>query len=348
MKIGFVVNDLLTEKVNYTTTRLAYAAHEQGHEVWYIDVSGFAFDADDTIGAHAAGPSKSRHESAETFLQNIQSGQAVKKRVSVESLDVLMLRNDPAEDVVKRPWARMAPIYFGRLAAIRGVIVLNDPDGLTHAINKSYLEFLPQSVRPLSVITRSEEDIASFGRELGSSFVLKPLTGSGGHNVFLIPGIEDPNFRQIVGAVLDEGYALAQEYVAGAQAGDTRLFLMNGRILEVGGQIAAIRRVPSTTEFRSNMSVGAKAELAERTDELLAIAEQVGPQLVSDGLFLVGLDIMGDKLIEVNVFSPGGFYGAGRLTGVDFFPLVIDAIEKKVSLRKQEPGRFSNREIATL
>jgi len=103
MKIAFVVNDIATEKTNYTTTHLALAAERRGHEVWYIDVSGFAFDAEGTILAHAVCPSTLGHETPKAFIEDVQSNESTKEPVIVDSLDVLMLRNDPAEDVVKRP-----------------------------------------------------------------------------------------------------------------------------------------------------------------------------------------------------------------------------------------------------
>jgi len=242
----------------------------------------------------------------------------------------------------------MAPLFFGRQAAARGIVVLNDPDGLTHAINKSYLEFLPPVVRPRSIITRSKQDVVSFGRSLDGPFVIKPLTGSGGHNVFLVHDVEAPDFGEIVEAVMAEGYALVQEYVADASKGDTRLFLLNGRPLKKDGKFAAIHRVPPEAEFRSNITIGGKAALAEITPDMLEIAEQVRPQLIADGLFLVGLDIIGNKLLEVNVFSPGGVWGASRLTGVDFPLLVIEAVERKVEIATGMPDRYSNREIAVL
>lgn len=348
MKIGFVVNSLATEKVNYTTTHLAETAVRRGHEVWYIPVDGFTIDPDERVHAHAFGPPRDNYRSAKTFLSDLQSDACRKERISVYDLGILMLRNDPAEDVVTRPWARLAPLYFGRLAATHGVIVLNDPEGLGHAINKSYLELFPQAIRPRSLITRSQSDIVNFIHEQRGPIILKPLAGSGGHNVFLLGQGSEPNLNQIIEAVLSEGYGLCQEYLPKAIEGDTRVFMMNGRILERDGKFATIRRRRPGSDLRSNMSIGGTSEPGEITDAIKVVAEGVRPQLVKDGLFFAGLDVIDDKLIEINVFSPGGLFSASRFAEVNFFDEMIDNLESKLTLLRQEPGGFNNREIASL
>ena len=348
MKIAFTVNDIQTEKAGYTTTLLAMAALARGHKVFYIDVAGFSFDPDDSIHAHAVQPLHSDYGSKESFIQEVQRQAGGRLRINVDTLDILMLRNDPAEDSTKRPWARLAPIYFGRQAARHGVIVLNDPDGLTHAINKSYLEYLPRSVRPLSIITRNERDIRSFGRAVGGSFVIKPLTGSGGRNVYFIRDYKTPELSSIIDKVLNEDYAIAQEYLPGASEGDVRLFTMNGVPLQDGGVYAAARRVPHKGIFVSNITAGGTVAPVEITDKILHVAAQVQSRLVADGIFFAGLDIVGDKLMEVNVYSPGALGAIGEINKKDFIGRVIDALEHKVAVTNSEPARFTNREIAVL
>ena len=132
------------------------------------------------------------------------------------------------------------------------------------------------------------------------------------------------------GAGPRDGYVVAQEYLPAASEGDMRLFLMDGRPLEVDGHYAAFRRVPPEGDGRSNMSAGGTSAPAEVDDTVLALAEAVGPKLVEDGMFLAGIDIVGDKLMEVNVFSPGGLGSAGEFGGVDFAAGVIDALAAKL------------------
>lgn len=347
MKIGFVVNELDTEQINYSTTQLALIAHKRGHEVWYIEVPDFALDADEMVHAHARRPPRREFRTARTFLLALQSQKEPKERITVDTLDILMLRNDPSRSDPLQPWARTAAINFGRLALRHGVIVLNDPDGLNHASNKMYLERFPKAVRPRATITRSVSDIKAFIRAEGGRAVLKPLTGSGGHNVFLI-NKDEPNLNQIIEAVLMDGYALVQQFLPAASEGDIRLFLMNGRIMEHKGKLAAVHRLGAQGEFRNNLTIGGKIARVPMTDALEEIAHLVRPQLVQDGMFLVGLDVVENKLMEINVFSPGGLVGASRLTNFSFPGMVIDALERKVSHRDHDPHRYSNADLATM
>lgn len=354
MKLGMVINDIHTEWADYTSTHLAMVASNLGHEVWYINVSDFLYDVDDHVYAHAITlpkpSSEHHHRSSSTYLNALRSKSASRERISIDELDVLMLRNDPASDVIERPWARLAGINFGRLAMRHGVIVLNDPNGLSQAVNKMYLQYFPEHVRPRTLISRNRDDIKHFIKEEGDCAVLKPLAGSGGRNVFLIDPHEKANLNQIIDAVLQEGYVIAQEYLPEAVQGDTRMFLMNGQPLQHKGRYAAFRRVrvAGDEDMRSNMTAGGVARKAEVTDTMLALAEAIRPKLVQDGMFLVGMDIVADKLMEINVFSPGGMHGAGELEGVNFCKQVIHALEDKVAALRDYHNNFDNVELATL
>ena len=148
--------------------------------------------------------------------------------------------------------------------------------------------------------------------------------------MFLVRPTDMPNLNQMIESVLRDGYAIAQEYLPQARFGDLRVFMMNGKLLRRGNKIAAVRRIPGEGDMRSNITAGGTAQTEEVGDEVFNIAELLRPRLVADGLFLVGLDVVGAKLMEVNVFSPGNLNTSGLLAGVDFLPEVIAAIERKV------------------
>ena len=348
MRIGFVVNQVATEKPEYTTTRLALAATRREHESWLIGVEDFAHEPDGAVGARARRSPPKKYKSLETYLAGIQGDEATVERVSVDELDVLLMRNDPAEDAVDRPWAVTTGVLFGQLAVARGVLVVNDPASLADATNKTYFQHFPDAVRPRTLISRDVEAIQAFVDELGGMAVLKPLQGSGGSSVFVVSDEESPNLHQIVETILRDGYVVAQERLPDAEHGDVRLFVMNGEPLRRDGAYAAIRRVNETSDPRSNMHVGGKAEPVEVTEEMLGLAELARPKLVADGMFLVGLDIAGGKLMEVNVFSPGGLGSAQRVSGVDFADVVIEALERKVAFRHHYSDGISNVHLATL
>jgi glutathione synthase len=348
MRIGFVVNQVATEHPEYTTTRLGLAATRRGHDTWLLGVDDLAHEPDGSVAARARTASGKRHKSLEDYLDNLRGDDGVEEHIQVDELDVLFMRNDPAEDFVDRPWAVTSGVLFAQLAVARGVLVVNDPDGLADAMNKTYFQHFPEVARPRTLISRDVTEISAFVDELGGDAVLKPLQGSGGAGVFVVSDDKSPNLNQIVEAILRDGYVVAQERLPGAEEGDVRLFVMNGEPLQRDGAYAALRRVNETPDPRSNMHVGGKAQPVEVTAEMLALAELARPKLVADGMFLVGLDLVGDKLMEVNVFSPGGLGSAQHLYDVDFAAVVIEELERKVAIRSHYGDGIGNTRLATL
>jgi glutathione synthase len=347
MRLCLVVNDPASEKATYTTTRLGMAAVNRGHEVWVAGVADFDHDASGSVFARARRAPGGKYKAPESYLSQLLGPKASYDRIPVDDLDVLLLRNDPAADLA-RPWAKRAGIMFGRLAMRHGVLVLNDPDGLTKAENKHYLEHFPEEVRPKTLITRDNAQIRAFAREHGGSVVLKPLEGSGGQSVFLARPEDESNLNQMIDAVSRDGYVIVQEYLAAAAEGDTRLFMMNGRPLRHKGKWAAFCRRRAGGDLRSNVHAGGTVAQAEVDSRILNLAEIVRPKLVQDGMFLVGLDIVGDKLMEINVFSPGGLGTAQKFEGVNFSLGVIQSLERKVEYMTHYKRNFVNVEMATL
>ncbi len=347
MRIAFFVNDINSEDSVYTTTHLAMYAQNMGHDVWYIGAEDFALDPDDRVCARARAAPKRHYKSTRVFLGDIQGRKARAERISADDLDILFLRNNPADDRGPLVWRRHVGIFFGRIAVRRGVIVLNDPNGLSKAMNKMYFQHFPEEVRPTTLITRDPGEIKSFARQYGT-IVLKPVMGSGGRDVFLVRPEDLPNLNQMIDAISRDGYIIAQEYLREAERGDTRLFLINGLPFRHKGRYAAFRRVRTGGDMRSNITAGGTYAPAEIGERELRVAEIVRPKIVLDGMFMVGLDIVGDKLMEINVFSPGGLEDAHKLEGVNFSRQVIRVLDRKVDYVRYYRRKFDNVEIATL
>ena len=347
MKIGFLVNDIETEQAGYSTTRMAMAAINRGHEAWIMTPGDFAYDPDEMIRARAKHAPKDKYVGGSAYLAGLRGKSTRTRRITVDDLDVLMLRNDPSQDFDQH-WRQYAGIDFGRIAMRNGVVVLNDPNGLAKAMNKMYFQLFPEEVRPRTLITRDRDEIKSFVKDEGGRAVIKPLQGSGGKGVFLVDHATNKNLNQMVDALTRDGYVIVQEYLEAAEEGDTRLFMMNGQPLRHKGKYAAFRRIRQGDDIRSNVHAGGTVAQACISDAELRIAEIVRPKLVADGMFLVGLDIVGDKLMEVNVFSPGGLGSAQKFEKVNFSHAVIDALERKVDYMSFYRRRFSNVQMATL
>lgn len=346
MKIAFVVNDVMTEQPYYTTTRLAMSATSAGHEAWMMGMGDFGYEPDGSLTARARAGADKKYRSLERYLEDVQLPET-ERQIALDDLDVVMLRADPADEG-GAAWANNASVAFGDLMASNGVLVVNEPSTLAKALSKAYFQHFPEAVRPRTLISRDRARIAEFVEELGGKAVLKPLQGSGGEGVFMLNARERPNLNQIVETLSKDGYVVAQEYLPEAKDGDVRMFVMNGEPLEVDGAVAAFRRTTPGGDIRSNMKAGGKAVAVEVTAEMRALVEAVRPKLVADGMFLVGLDIVGDKLMEVNVFSPGGLGSCQSLYDVDFAPAIIRSLERKVGMRSHYGPQLENRSLATL
>jgi glutathione synthase len=346
--IAFFVNDIEREYANFTTTVLAHAACCRGHKACYITPSDFVLNPDDTLSIHGRFLPNKKFKDREDFFKALKSDKDCKiQKLDASDVDVLMLRSDPSIDF-DRPWAMEAGILFGREAAKRGIIVLNDPDSLGRAVNKLYFQSFPADARAETLITKHADDIKAFAKAHKDNVILKPLQGSGGSGVFKLDPKNRSNLNQMIEAIGRDGYIIAQAYVPAAKKGDIRLFMMNGVPLQIDGKYAALRRVAAKDDIRSNIHAGATREAAEIGETELRVAELIRPKLIADGMFLVGIDIVGEKVLEVNVFSPGNLESCSELAGVDFTDPILDSIERKVAIAQKYGGTFSNRQLAVM
>lgn len=201
-------------------------------------------------------------------------------------------------------------------------LIINDPRGLRDANEKLYAVNFP-NLMPRFLVTSSRDRIHAFVDDVGGKGVLKPLDGAGGASVMMVAK-GDPNARSIVDTITGEGTRLAmiQEYLPAVRQGDKRILLLEGKSL------GAINRVPREDDLRSNIHVGGRVLPTELTEQERAIVAEVGPRLVKDGLIFVGLDVIGDRLTEVNVTSPTGIQELSRHVGRDVAADVIQWVER--------------------
>ncbi|AEH02399.1 glutathione synthetase [Lacinutrix sp. 5H-3-7-4] len=346
MKLAFIINDHNTEKPFYTTPGLGYAAYKRGHDVYFIGVGELSYASKGHLSVRCKTIKDKNFNSQETYFKAVQKEEFT--RITSQDLDVLFLRNNPADEINERDWAQNAAFIFGEIAMRNGVIVLNHPASLAGAVNKMYFQHFPEILRPKTIISRDHGEIKAFFKTQKQKMILKPLQGSGGTNVFMMDKKNEHNLNQTIDAIARDGYVIAQEYLTEASKGDTRLFLMNGEPLEVDGKYAMMQRVNNSKDIRSNIHAGGRPETVKMTEKIKKLAEIVKPKLVQDGMFLVGIDIVGDKLMEINVFSPGGLNVTGDMYDADFCTPVIKAIEKKVYFRDMYSGYLDNSRLATL
>ena len=348
MLIAFFVNDMDREFPNYTTTVLAHQAVLRGHKACYVTPGDFVMLPDDSMQIHARMAPTKKFKSHTEFFEELQKVANKTEKIAMSDVDVLWLRSDPSLDAQTAPWAAEAGVLFGREAVKRGVLVLNDPTSLSLAVNKMYFQSYPEAVRAETLITKHAADVKAFAKKHGGECILKPLQGSGGSGVFKLDSKNASNLNQMIEAITRDGYVIAQAYVPAASKGDIRMFMMNGKPLQIGKKYAALRRVSAKDDIRSNIHAGGKAVAVEIGEVELRVAELIRPKLIADGMFLVGIDIVGDKILEVNVFSPGNLQSCNSIAGVNFAEPIIESIERKVEISKEFASAFDNKALAVM
>jgi glutathione synthase len=176
---------------------------------------------------------------------------------------------------------------------------------------------------PETLITKDPAEVAAFRREFGD-VIVKPLYGNGGAGVFHLNDADRnlSSLLEMFGQMFREPF-IVQRYLKDVRKGDKRIILIDG---EVAG---AINRVPAEFESRSNMHVGGRAEKTDLTEREREICARIGPSLKERGFILVGIDVIGDYMTEINVTSPTGVREVKRFGGADIAALFWDAVERK-------------------
>jgi glutathione synthase len=242
--------------------------------------------------------------------------------VSLHDVDAVFVRTDPPFDD-NYLWSTQL------LEVVRGdTLVMNDPRGLQRANEKLYTTYFPD-LMPETIVTSHKDRIKMFVTRVGGMAVIKPLDGRGGEGVLVLRE-GDPNVNAIIEATTKSGRraAMVQVFMPEVKVGDKRVLLLNGELL------GAVLRVPAGDDIRSNLRVGGRAVAAGVDAEEQKIIDALGPQLRADGLFFVGIDLIGGKLTEVNVTSPTGIQAMTRLDGVNYSSSVIDWVEKAAAAVK--------------
>ncbi|GLR60806.1 glutathione synthetase [Rhizobium indigoferae] len=238
------------------------------------------------------------------------------ERVDLATMDVVLLRQDPPFDMAYITATHLLERIHPK------TLVVNDPAWVRNSPEKIFVtEF--SDLMPKTLITKDAAEIRRFRDEMGD-IILKPLYGNGGAGVFHSTR-DDRNLSSLLemfGQLFREPF-IAQQYLPDVRKGDKRIILVDG---EFAG---AINRVPAEHDSRSNMHVGGRAEATELTPREQEICARIGPALRERGFLLVGIDVIGDYMTEINVTSPTGIREVKKFGGADIAALLWDAIERK-------------------
>jgi glutathione synthase len=238
-------------------------------------------------------------------------------------LDVMLMRTDPPVDS-----HYLHDTQILSLAQDAGVLLVNNPQGLRDLNEKLAALLFPQCC-PSTLVSRDKAALKAFVHEHGEA-VLKPLDGMGGRSIFRASS-KDANLNVILETLLDGSRALvmAQEYLPAIVEGDKRILLIDGEPVPY-----CLARIPQGDEFRGNLAAGGRGEGRPLSDSDRWIAQQVGPELKRRGMLFVGLDVIGDRLTEVNVTSPTCIRELDKQFGLNIAGMLFDAIETKLEQRR--------------
>jgi glutathione synthase len=234
--------------------------------------------------------------------------------------DAVVMRKDPPFDM-----EYVYSTYLLELAQRKGARIFNNPRAIRDNNEKMAIARFPQFTAP-TMVTRHEALIRAFLAEHGD-IILKPLDGMGGTSVFRLH-LTDPNIGVVIETLTHYGRRtiMVQRYIPEIKHGDKRVLIIDGEPVPY-----CLARIPKEGETRGNLAAGGRGVARPLTEHDRLIATTLGPELAAEGLLLVGLDVIGDYLTEVNVTSPTCFQEITEQSGFNVAGMMLDAIERRVS-----------------
>ncbi|NEO34141.1 MAG: glutathione synthase [Symploca sp. SIO3C6] len=317
MKIAFIIDPISQLDPSHdSSVALMEAAQALGHEVWITQAQNLSVVNSQAWALLEKVQLKPVQLSQGHWVVSPQ-WYSVSDAVlcSLADMDAVFMRTDPPVTI---PY--LYATYILDYINPEQTLVINAPRGLRMANEKMYaLQF--QEVIPETIVSQDKSVIRKFVEQQGAA-VIKPLGGKAGEGILLIEP-SDRNFNSLVEISTQRGRepVMVQAYLPAAKDGDKRIILLNGK------PIGAVNRIPTGKEFRGNMAVGGRVAATEITLQDHKICTAVGPKLQQDGLYFVGIDVIGGYLTEVNVTSPTGIREIDRLNGTCLGKEVITWVE---------------------
>ena len=310
MKLLFIVDPLPGFKIYKDSTyAMMVEAAKRGHALHFMMQEGMVWKGGRVIGEN--------RRLTLTGKKDPWYEAAAPQETPLAEFDAVLMRKDPPFDA-----EYLTSTWLLELAQREGAKVFNDPRALRDHSEKLAIAEFPQFTAP-SVVTRLERELQDF-IDANGDVVLKPLDAMGGHSVFRVTD-RDPNRNVIIETLTGYGARsiMAQRYIPEIRDGDKRILLIAGKPVP-----HCLARIPKAGETRGNLAAGGTGIARPLSKRDLEIANALGPELASRGLLLVGLDVIGDWLTEINVTSPTCFQEIAQQTGFDVAGMFLDALER--------------------
>lgn len=330
LKIAVLVKNLYAQMAHHATSHLIVEALKRDHRVDLIAGNDLMLGENNEMLAQAADFSPVDIRDTAALREVLMGNEFKRKQVELKRYDLVLLRFNPAE------WSRSHQELLSNrlldfmqiLKRAGGPAIVNDPQGLAFAGSKMHLMMLPQSIRPRTLVSRDPAAIKEFLGRLKGPAILKPVRGYGGSNVFYVDKKQAVNLNQMLETILHRDYCVAQEFEPASDAGEKRLMLLDGEPIREGKKVAIYgRKRKPDGDIRHNLHAGAEVVPAQFTKTEAKVVKALKPYLLDLGLRLVGVDIVGDKVLEVNAFCPGGIENSNRTCGMNTGEAIIKHFE---------------------
>lgn len=316
MRLAFILDHLDSIKINKDSSfAMMREAVLRGHRLFSMQQGDLAWKGGETTGFARSLELTGVMDKARPWYRT-----DAEEEVPLQKFDAVLMRKDPPFDM-----EYIYSTYLLELAENRGANVINSPRAVRDHNEKLAIAKFPQFTPP-TLVARHEQRIRSFLAE-HRDIVLKPLDGMGGASVFRVHSA-DHNIGVIIETLTHYGTRtiMAQRYVPEIARGDKRILLIAGEPVPY-----TLARIPKPGESRGNLNVGATGIAQPLTRRDREIAEALGPVLYAKGLMLIGLDVIGDYLTEINVTSPTGMTEISNQTGFNVAAMMMDALENTLN-----------------
>ena len=293
---------------------MMFEAQKRGYEIYYMEMKDLYLEQGQ---CRATAQKVKVFDDSEHWYELAETSD-----IAVSELDAVLMRKDPPFDT-----EFIYATYMLERAEVEGTLIVNKPQSLRDCNEKLFTAWFPE-LTPRTLVTRNNDKIREFHRQ-EKDIIIKPLDGMGGSSIFRIKE-NDVNVGVILETLTDHGnqYAMVQEFMPAIKDGDKRILIVNGEPMPY-----CLARIPAQGETRGNLAAGGRGEARplSATDKL--IAETIAPELKKRGLYFVGLDVIGDKVTEINVTSPTCIREIEAVYPINISGKLMDAIEENIRPR---------------
>ncbi|NRD75126.1 glutathione synthase [Shewanella sp. VB17] len=312
IKLGIVMDPIADINIKKDSSfAMLLAAQNRGYQLFYMEMRDLAMVNGQAMATMRTLSVKQDEASWFTLGESIDTPLA--------DLDVILMRKDPPFDT-----EFIYATYMLERAEEAGVLIVNKPQSLRDANEKLFTAWFSEFT-PETIVTRDQQRIRDFHQQK-KDVIIKPLDGMGGSSIFRVKE-NDPNLGVIIETLTSYGqqYAMVQAFIPDITSGDKRILVVDGEPVPY-----SLARIPQKGETRGNLAAGGRGVAQPLSESDWEIARAIGPELKKRGLIFVGLDVIGDKLTEINVTSPTCIKEIQAAFDVDITGMLMDAIESRI------------------